>query len=253
MIQVRRLATIDEFSEALKLQQCVWQFDEIDVAPLPVFVVASHTGGQVFGAFDGHRMIGFCLAFPALKQDGHPYLHSHMLAVMPEYRNAGVGRQLKLEQRSDALSRGLDLMEWTFDPLQLKNAYFNIARLGAIVRRYLINEYGNTSSPLDGGLPTDRCVAEWWLTSPRVETILNHTASAEGVKEPVGRRKRLPHQESITVPAAIDRIRLEEPERAREIQRSTAARFHSAFGQGLAVIGFERTDTEGAYLLGRWP
>jgi predicted GNAT superfamily acetyltransferase len=253
MIQVRRLTTIDEFSEALQLQQCVWQFADAELVPLPVFVVASQTGGQVFGAFDGRRMIGFCLAFPALKADSHPYLHSHMLAVMLEYRNAGVGRQLKLEQRSDALSRGLDLIEWTFDPLQLKNAYFNIVRLGAIVRRYLENEYGNTSSPLDGGLPTDRCVAEWWLASPRVETILNHTAPAEGVKKPGGRRKRLPHQGRIAVPAVIERIRLEEPERAREIQRSTATRFHSAFGQGLAVIGFERTDTEGSYLLGRWP
>lgn len=244
MIQVRRLSTIDEFSEALQLQQCVWQFADAELVPLPVFVVASQTGGQVFGAFDGRRMIGFCLAFPALKADSHPYLHSHMLAVMLEYRNAGVGRQLKLEQRSDALSRGLDLIEWTFDPLQLKNAYFNIVRLGAIVRRYLENEYGNTSSPLDGGLPTDRCVAEWWLASPRVETILN---------QPAPSRSRLRSEARISIPVAIDQIRRDDPGRAREIQRACAAQFKATFGQGLAVIGFERTDTEGGYVLGRWP
>ena len=251
MIQVRRLATLEEFSEALQLQQCVWGFAEADLVPLPVFVVASHTGGQVLGAFDGRRMVGFCLAFPGLKPGG-PFLHSHMLAVLPEYRNAGVGRLLKLEQRSDALARGLDLMEWTFDPLQIKNAYFNVARLGAIVRRYLENEYGNTSSPLDGGLPTDRCVAEWWMASPRVEAILSATApSPSSVAD--SRWSRLGIEERIILPADMDRIRREDPERARDIQRSCAARFQACFEQGLVVIGFERTDTEGAYLLGRWP
>src|SRR6202012_2433270 len=100
------------------------------------------------------------------------YLHSHMLAVLPEYRNAGLGRRLKLAQRDDALSRGFDLMEWTFDPLEIKNAYFNLERLGAIARRYNVNQYGITSSPLQGGLPTDRLVAEWWLKSKRVEQLL---------------------------------------------------------------------------------
>ena len=245
MIEVRRLATLEEFSQALQLQQYVWGFADADLVPLPVFVVASHTGGQVLGAFDGRRMVGFCLAFPGLKPGG-PFLHSHMLAVLPEYRNAGVGRLLKLEQRSDARARGLDLMEWTFDPLQIKNAYFNIARLGAIVRRYLENEYGNTSSPLDGGLPTDRCVAEWWIASPRVEAILS--AGSEPRALASGRV-----EQRIILPADMDRIRREDPARARDIQRSTAARFQSSFSQGLAVIGFERTDTEGAYLLGRWP
>jgi predicted GNAT superfamily acetyltransferase len=250
MIQVRRLSTSAEFSEALKLQQCVWGFADAELVPLPVFVVASHTGGQVFGAFDAGRMIGFCLAFPGLKPDGHSYLHSHMLAVLPEYRNAGVGRLLKLEQRSDALARSLELMEWTFDPLQIKNAYFNIARLGVIVRRYLENEYGNTSSPLDGSLPTDRCVAEWWMASPRVEAILSQTAPSRDRALP---RLRLRIEDRIVLPAEMERIRREDPERARDIQRSSAARFHSAFNAGLAVIGFERTDTEGAFLLGRWP
>ena len=168
-------------------------------------------------------------------------LPEHMCRFNMEKNNFVLGNMDKI---LDALTRGLDLMEWTFDPLQLKNAYFNIARLGAIVRRYLVNEYGNTSSPLDGGLPSDRCVAEWWMASRHVEAILSHTAPPPS---------RLRIEERIPLPADLDRIRGEDPERARDIQRLTAARFHSAFSQGLAVTGFERGAAEAAYLLGQWP
>ena len=96
-----------------------------------------------------------------------------MLGVLPGISQfAGVGRTLKLTQRDDALRRGIELIEWTFDPLEIKNAFFNMERLGAIVRRYVPNQYGTTSSPLHGGLPTDRCIAEWWISSPRVKAIL---------------------------------------------------------------------------------
>jgi predicted GNAT superfamily acetyltransferase len=232
---VRQLTTLTELTEAVDLQQRVWGFDDRDVAPLPLFVVAAETGGQVFGAFDGSRMVGFCLAFAGIKTDGRLYLHSHMLAVLPEYRNRGVGRQLKLEQRSEALGRGIDLVEWTFDPLQLKNAYFNIVRLGAIARRYLENIYGDSSSPLHADLPTDRLVAEWWLRG------------AGETPRPV-----CDVEERISIPAAIDRIRREDPARAREIQCAAGARFQSCFANGLAVVGFERGESESVYLLGRW-
>jgi predicted GNAT superfamily acetyltransferase len=233
--EVRQLSTLAELTEAVDLQQRVWGFDDRDVAPLPLFVVAAETGGQVFGAFDGRRMVGFCLAFAGIKPQGRLYLHSHMLAVLPEYRNQGVGRQLKLEQRSEALERGIDLIEWTFDPLQLKNAYFNMVCLGAIARRYLENLYGDSSSPLHGDLPTDRFVAEWWLKRE------------EGTSRPACKV-----EERISIPAAIDRIRREDPARAREIQSTAGARFRSCFASGLAVIGFERGESEGVYRLGRW-
>ena len=97
------------------------------------------------------------------------YLHSHMLAVRKQYRNGGLGRRIKLFQREEALRHGFELIEWTFDPLEIKNAYLNIEKLGAIARRYTINQYGITTSPLQGGLPTDRLIAEWWLKSKRVE------------------------------------------------------------------------------------
>ena len=165
MITIRALTTHPEFNAAVRLQQEIWGFDEIELLPVRLFVVATKIGGQAFGAYDGERMVGFCLAIPGLKPGGKYYLHSHMLGVRREYRNAGVGRMLKLRQREDALSRGIDLIEWTFDPLEIKNAYFNMERLGAIVRRYVLNQYGTTSSHLHGGLPTDRCTAEWWLDS----------------------------------------------------------------------------------------
>src|SRR5512146_2460491 len=99
----------------------------------------------------------------------HSYLHSHMMGVRESYRNAGLGRRVKLFQREDALARGFELIEWTFDPLEIKNAFLNLERLGAIARRYYVNQYGIFSSPLQGGLPTDRLGAEWWLKSKRVE------------------------------------------------------------------------------------
>ena len=172
MIEIRGLTAHAEFQDAVRLQQQIWGFEEIELLPLRLFVVALKMGGQVFGAFDGQRMIGFCMAIPGLKAGGKSYLHSHMLGVLPEYRDARVGKRLKLAQRDEALGRGIDLIEWTFDPLEIKNAFFNMERLGAIVRRYVSNQYGTTTSHLHGGLPTDRCIAEWWIGSTRAEAII---------------------------------------------------------------------------------
>ena len=166
---IRELSTEQELREALALQKTIWGWADIDLIPFRMFVVATKIGGQVLGAFAEGRMVAFCLAIPGLKPDGKPYLHSHMLGVLPEYRNAGLGRSLKIRQKDDALARGLDLIEWTFDPLELKNAHFNMERLGAIVRRYARNQYGMSTSPLHGGRPTDRCVAEWWIRKPRAK------------------------------------------------------------------------------------
>jgi predicted GNAT superfamily acetyltransferase len=160
MIEVRALTEQSELQEGVRLQREIWGFAEIELLPVRLFVVATKVGGHVFGAFDGERMIGFLLAIPGIKQGGMSYLHSHMMGVLPEYRNKGVGRMLKLRQREEALALGVQLVEWTFDPLELKNAFFNIERLGAVVRRYVLNQYGTTTSRLHGGLPTDRCIAE---------------------------------------------------------------------------------------------
>jgi predicted GNAT superfamily acetyltransferase len=244
MIEIRQLSHLDEFSDVLRLQQVIWGFADVELLPLRFLVVVSKVGGHVFGAFDVAKpecpMVGFCFAIPGVKPPGRPYLHSHMLGVLPAYHNAGIGRRLKLRQREEALSRGIELIEWTFDPMELKNAFLNIERLGAIVRRYSENQYGVTHSPLHGGLPTDRCTAEWWLDSPRVRATL----AGENVEHhPV---------ERISYPVDIAVIRGQEPQRAREIQAGNAARFLGAFDRGLAVTGFVRSELEGTYLLEPW-
>ena len=240
VIEIRRLTELEEFRGAVHLQKVIWGFDDIDLLPLRFFVVASRVGGQVLGAYDGETMIGFCLGIPGIKPSGHAYLHSHMLGVLPEYHNQGIGRRLKLQQREDTLKRNIPLIEWTFDPLELKNAFFNIERLGAIVRRYAVNQYGDTSSPLHGGLPTDRCYAEWWIDSPRVRAILD------------GTHLQTDDVERIAFPANIAQIRSEDNARARAIQQANAERFQGAFARGLAATGFTRNDDEGIYLLEPW-
>jgi len=182
-LTIRKCEALAEMRACFALQKEVWKFADADLVPVRMFVVAAKIGGQVIGAFvnrdherddetDGEKeLIGFALAIPGMR-NGHCYLHSHMLAVRQQYRNLGLGRRIKLHQREDALARGFELMEWTFDPLEIKNAYLNIEKLGAIARRYNVDQYGITSSPLQGGLPTDRLVAEWWMKSKRVEAVL---------------------------------------------------------------------------------
>ena len=238
ILDYKALSNRQQFEEAVLLQKRIWGFEDIELLPVRLFVVATKVGGQVFGAYDGGRMIAFCLAIPGIKPGGKYYLHSHMLGVLPEYRNLGVGRRLKLMQREDALARGIELLEWTFDPLEIKNAYFNMERLGAIVRRYVFNQYGTTTSHLHGGLPTDRCIAEWWIGSARVKSVLEGRAPERRVDA------------RIAVPNEIDRIRREEPKRAREIQKAVGEQFTAAFADGLVVVGVERTPEHGVYLLG---
>jgi predicted GNAT superfamily acetyltransferase len=228
MIEVRPLTEREDLKTVVKLQREIWGFEDVDLIPLRLFVVATKIGGQVFGAFDSRQMIGFCMALPGLKAGGKTYLHSHMLGVLPDYRNSGVGRALKLAQRDDALGRGVSLIEWTFDPLEIKNAFFNIERLGAIVRRYVLNQYGTTSSPLHGGLPTDRCIAEWWIASQRVNAI---TSGREFARNPVEMR--------VAIPSDIAAMRVNDNDRAKDIQQKAAEHFRAAFDRGLAVIGFE--------------
>jgi predicted GNAT superfamily acetyltransferase len=227
----------------VRLQKEVWNFSDIELVPLRLFVVADKIGGQVIGAFDGQEMVSFALALPGAR-NGRSYLHSHMLAVRSSYRNAGVGRRMKLFQRDDALARGFELMEWTFDPLEIKNAYLNIEKLGAIARRYTVNQYGITSSPLQGSLPTDRLVAEWWLKSKRVERLLNE-----------GERPAFEAVTEISVPAEIYQWKASPESRGRalEVQERNRERFLSAFSKEVAVLGYERDQRgDGKFLLGRW-
>ena len=245
MIEIRPCEGFDELEACVQLQIATWGYDESDVIPRKTFLVAQSIGGQVIGAFDSEipggsakAMVGFVFSLPGVKTgSGLPraYLHSHMLAVKDAYRNRGLGRQLKLEQRREALSRGIRHIEWTFDPLEIKNAFLNICRLGAIVRSYRPDFYGVSSSRLQGGLPTDRLVAEWLLDSRRVESVL---AGRPAIGYEIKERIRVPA--SIYEWKSTDQGR----ERALAIQSENRRQFQEAFSEGLGVLGFTR-DSEG--------
>jgi predicted GNAT superfamily acetyltransferase len=240
-VVLRPCAGLEELEACVELQVETWGYNDGDVIPRRMFIVAQRIGGQVIGAFNGEQMVGFAMSLPgakpekASKAEPKAYLHSHMLAVKNEYRNAGIGRKLKLFQRDEALSRGIRLMEWTFDPLQIKNAFLNIHKLGAIVRAYTPNFYGVSSSRLQGGLPTDRLHAEWWMDSERVKAILSGVPYTPPEI-----------QETIVVPRQVSEWKASATgvSRAMEVQARNRQRFLDAFARGLAVVGF-RVDPEG--------
>jgi len=171
-IQIKKCTTLPDFHRCVEIQRAVWNESDLETEPYTTFVVANQTGGQVLGAFDGTTMVGFTMALVGI-HNATPYLHSHMTGVLPDYRDRKIGRALKLFQREEALSRDIRLIEWTFDPLETRNAHFNLNRLGAIVRTYIPNFYGITSSPLHRNLPTDRLLAEWHLDSKRAIAAIN--------------------------------------------------------------------------------
>ena len=242
VIRIEALTELEQFDRCVELQNEVWSYDLSGMMTQKVFLLASQIGGQVLGAFEGETLVGYAMSLPAVR-NGHAYLHSHHLAVLPDWRNAGVGRRLKLAQREDALARGFELMEWTFDPLEIKNSHLNFAKLGAISRRYKRNFYGASSSPLHGGLPTDRIYAEWWLKSDRVTRVLAGEAPVMDVTE------------RVEVPATISEWKASDEDRpkAREVQENNAAALEEAFARRLSVIGYERSAAgDGTFLLGIW-
>ena len=242
-VVIRRCQGLGELRTCVALQKEIWNFTDDELVPLRMFVVAEKVGGQVMGAFERKEMVGFALSVPGTRS-GHLYLHSHMLAVRKEHRNSGLGRRLKLLQREDALVRGIELIEWTYDPLEIKNAYLNIEKLGAISRRYNINQYGITSSPLQGGLPSDRLIAEWWLKSKRVETLLTS-----------GKNPAFEQKATIEVPAQIYQWKAASETRgkAQQIQERNREQLLRAFENGLTVLGYKRdAEGNGAFLLGNW-
>jgi predicted GNAT superfamily acetyltransferase len=242
-IVLRNCIELEEFRACVALQKVVWGFADNELVPLRIFSLAPKIGGQVIGAWEGETLVGFAFSIPGTRC-GHSYLHSHMLAVKEGHRNTGLGRRIKLFQRDDAVAHGYELMEWTFDPLEIKNAYFNLERLGAIARRYNINQYGITSSPLQGFLPTDRLVAEWWLTSQRVETLLS-----------TGKHPEFAEEVRVEIPAEIYAWK-KEPEtrqKAAQLQLRNRGAFLAAFSRGLGCLGYERdAQDNGSFLLGRW-
>lgn len=175
VIEVRRLKDPEEYRMVTEAEVSVWGvMDYTSVVAHHVLIAADRRGGLVLGAFekDTGRMVGFVFGFPAISPDGKLYHYSHMTGVVPEYRYKGLGYILKLMQREYILKQGLDLIVWTYDPLQSPNARFNIGKLGVIVRKFYINYYGELRDSINIGMPTDRFEAEWWIKSKLVEDKL---------------------------------------------------------------------------------
>jgi predicted GNAT superfamily acetyltransferase len=239
-ITVRSCDSLQDFHACVALQREIWGEDDLEVEPATMFVVAAHTGGQVLGAFDGSVLVGFTLALAAVRNSA-PFLHSHMTGVHANFRDQGVGRMLKLFQREEALSRDIRLIEWTFDPLALRNAHFNLNRLGAICRRCLPNLYGITTSPLHRGLATDRLVAEWYLDSPRVVAALSGGDLAPS-----------PSSATIEIPNSLDDWMSSDPPRVQSIQTAVREQFTESFAKGYAAVAVAKTAQATAYQLSPW-
>jgi predicted GNAT superfamily acetyltransferase len=237
-VSVRACHSHQDLKLCVDLQRRIWGYGEEDVVPASIFVVAQHSGGHAYCAFHDQEAVGFALAFSA-DHNGRRYWHSHMVGVLPEFQNQGVGRLLKLHQRDQALSAGIATIEWTFDPLELRNAYFNISRLGAIIHHFIPDCYGGSTSPLHGSLPTDRLVAEWRLSSSRVEAALAGKAAPTAGPDAV----------EIAIPVRIGEWKSSGADRAHEIQAGLRDRFTDLFSRGYAVTGFRRGDESCAYIL----
>lgn len=268
----RDLTTLEEYARVVELERAIWGPGYDDVVPVPILAVTVMRGAILIGAFDGDRMVGFVYSLPGIKA-GKPTQWSHMLGVIDEFRNAGVGRALKVLQRERTIAMGIELVEWTYDPMQAMNAHLNFARLGVVVEEYEENVYGESSSPLHRGNPTDRFVAEWWVREPHVERRIappgpliarsNEIVDARPVNRVEWSGDWL---ESVDVDLSLDARRLlvtiptgftdmlaRNAELALAWRICTRAIFTTYFARGYRAVDFmlDRQASRGAYLLVR--
>jgi predicted GNAT superfamily acetyltransferase len=233
--EIREVVDVDEIERCVDLQRATWRMPELDATPARLFVVARWAGTPPLGAYDtGGRLVAFLHTLPA-RFGGTPSYYSHMLAVDEAHRDAGVGYALKLEQRRRALADGVPLVVWTFDPLQSRNAHFNINKLGAVVRRYVVNFYGERhASVFDAGIGSDRVFAEWWVDSPRVARALD------------GERPPAPeYAPSVEIPDAVNDVKRTNGEAALAWRLRVRDEFQSCIGRGLAATAFTRDRASG--------
>jgi predicted GNAT superfamily acetyltransferase len=269
---IRDLTTIQECRAVAALEREIWGYtDAEDVVPPPVLIVSIKRGGILLGAFDDAGVMqGFVYSIPSIK-DGRPAQWSHMLGVLPGAREAGLGLRLKLAQRDRALAMDIDLIEWTYDPLQALNAHLNFTRLGVVVEEYEENIYGESSSPLHRGSPTDRFVAEWKLTAPHVERriaagTLGVMRDASVTSAPLVNPSRTagawlaPGQADLTldarrllieIPVGYAEMQQENPSLALDWRMASRAMFQHYLSRGYRVVDFflSRDSGRGHYLL----
>jgi len=251
-IIVRECATFAEFDECVRLQREAFGLPDLELSPRRHLIVGTSAGGWTLGAFDGPRMVGFVLNQIAVREvtradatRGEEIIgYSHMMAVAQDYQNRGVGLRLKWAQRGRALSEGRRFIKWTWNPMQSRNAHFNINRLGVVVRRYAANYYGTDYSTVAGefgksyDIDSDRLNAEWQLDSPRVESI-----SRGETPEPPGEPSA-----SVEIPPDWSALIRQDPAAARREQLRVRAEFEHAFASRLVCAGFERDTARPRYL-----
>jgi predicted GNAT superfamily acetyltransferase len=274
-ILLRDLTTLEDFHRVVALEKEVWALADGDEAvPGTLLAATVRRGAILIGAFDpGDRLVGMVYSLPALKE-GRPTHWSHMLGVLPSWRSAGIGRALKLEQRRRALEMGLDLIEWTYDPLQALNAHFNFVRLGVTVEHYEENVYGeNASSPLWAGIATDRFIAQWRIAAPHVERRISRSggpplrAADALLAEPVNAINavgaRLEPGEPVlglstrrlaaVIPLTFGEMQQKDRGLAQAWRLATRRIFQHYFGRGYRVVDFwlDVSGVSGTYLLAR--
>lgn len=267
---IRDLHGLEEFQAVVELERAIWGYtDSGDLVTVPVFIITVKRGGILIGAFDAaERMIGFAFSIVGLK-DGRPTQWSHMMGVLPEHRRSGLGRRLKLAQRERALAGGFDLMEWTFDPLQALNAHLNFTRLGVVCGEYVRNLYGESTSALHRGTPTDRFVVEWQLREPHVRRRIDAGAvmavrAREVIEAPVanasvsqgpwravqsGDLSLSERRVWVEIPMRFTEMQQEAPDLALEWRLQTREIFESYFARGYRAVDFELRKDQG---LGRY-
>jgi len=255
---LRDITSIDECREVVDLQVSVWGRDS-EVVPASVLFVSAKRGGILIGAYADGRLIGFVWSMPG-KKDGRATHWSHMLGVSAAARRHGVGEALKWAQRERAIAQGVDLIEWTFDPLQAPNAHLNFSRLGAIATTYLVNAYGEMTGPLHRGTPTDRLVAEWWVTqremtsgvvSPVPTRVISAHASGNWLRCGDVNTGCEADEVLVPVPARFTEMQQQSPDLALAWRQATREVFTSNFGRGYRAVGFflDRDLGGGEYLL----
>ena len=271
-ITIRDLHGLRDYQAVVDLERAIWGYtDSGDLVTVPVFIITVKRGAILIGAFDpADRMVGFAFSIVGLK-DGRPTQWSHMMGVVPDHRRSGLGTRLKLAQRERAIAAGFDLMEWTFDPLQALNAHLNFARLGVTCDEYVENLYGESTSALHRGTPTDRFVVQWKLCEPHVERRIaarepfamraREVADAPIVNQTVeaGKwRATRPGDLSsearrvwVEIPAGFTDMQQESPDLALEWRLRTREIFETYFSRGYRAVDFEleREEQRGRYLL----
>jgi predicted GNAT superfamily acetyltransferase len=241
---VRECTTIEEFDGCVRLQREAFGLKDLELSPRRHLIVSRQAGGWTLGAFVADRMVGFVHHLAAVRANNEIFGYSHVMAVAKDYQNKGVGARLKWAQRDRALGEGRKFIKWTWDPMQARNAHFNLNRLGATVDTYAGNFYGvdyNADPSLDKKpeLPSDRLLATWQLSSERVSALGGGLAAPMDGK-PVA---------TVAIPSEWSALVKNDPQRAREEQARVRAEFERAFDQKLICAGFERGTEQSKYLL----